>query len=434
MKKYISLGNCDKYQVVFLLGPIIFVIIKKIIVAKTISDTVYYDHLFVNLVSASFGKVLSFFPFIILRIRSKNTHSFSQLQNNKAMYKKEYYERYKKIILKKYILIFISTILNVLSNLLSMLFSLVLEDSQIDFLLFDIIMLAIFVKLIFGTELYRHQYFSMAVIFIVGITKNLVNLDKSPSFINILNRIIYEIDTYVNIIFYKYLMDIYYCSPYELCFYQGVISTILSIIIFIFVAKVKQEQKSDLFTIYYKGYYYIDNYYKYLEFLGNTKELWTFIILTLDYAVVFLFNFLIIKYFSVFHYLIISITNIANHDLVFYTKPTLIIFNASCLIIVLFMFFVFNEFIEINCFDLEKNTKRNITKRASEDDLVKNIPLVDVNNRTDSMELEGYIIDIDRESKNNADHISHGRETKNTADHNYCDRISNNDMEQNYNE
>ena len=50
-----------------------------------------------------------------------------------------------------------------------------------------------------------------------------------------------------------------------------------------------------------------------------------------------------------------------------------------CLLLILFMSLIFNEIIEINCFGFEKNTKKNIAKRArmeSNDLLVLDIKLI----------------------------------------------------------
>ena len=56
---------------------------------------------------------------------------------------------------------------------------------------------------------------------------------------------------------------------------------------------------------------------------------------------------------------------------------------------VLFISLIFNEIIEINCFGLSKNTRRNIVDRAQNEDLIiKKIPSLE------SIEDKGYLIEF----------------------------------------
>ena len=70
------------------------------------------------------------------------------------------------------------------------------------------------------------------------------------------------------------------------------------------------------------------------------------------------------KYYTVFHIFILLIAN----EVDFYSYPSkekhLYYINIILYFLLLFMILVFSENIELNCFGLEKYTKRNISKRA----------------------------------------------------------------------
>ena len=70
------------------------------------------------------------------------------------------------------------------------------------------------------------------------------------------------------------------------------------------------------------------------------------------------------------------------------------------------MALIFNEIIEINCWGFSQNTKRNIIKRAEEDNLLKKWnPLMSVNGKADdnNSEIEtndrNYTIRVELENK-----------------------------------
>ena len=80
----------------------------------------------------------------------------------------------------------------------------------------------------------------------------------------------------------KYGMDEFFCSPFEITFYEGIFCLILNIIFLIIATNVpipleKEEIFSKLFTISeYNGKKYLDNFYIYISEL-NFKEILFFI-------------------------------------------------------------------------------------------------------------------------------------------------------------
>ena len=78
------------------------------------------------------------------------------------------------------------------------------------------------------------------------------------------------------------------------------------------------------------------------------------------------------------------------------------IFIIVCLLLILFMLLIFNEIIEINCFGFEKNTKKNIAKRArmeSNDLLVLDNKLIKDKEEVDNEENELDGTELDEEKK-----------------------------------
>ena len=84
------------------------------------------------------------------------------------------------------------------------------------------------------------------------------------------------------------------------------------------------------------------------------------------------------------HRYIISIFAIISNNIMNFSKNAII--TIICLVFILFMSLVFNEIIEINCFGLSDNTKRNIMKRERNDDLMINEDLSD-DDKTDKSKV-----------------------------------------------
>ena len=130
----------------------------------------------------------------------------------------------------------------------------------------------------------------------------------------------------------------------------------------------------------YNNLCYIDNFFSYYDSL-NWKEIFIFIFVMTYYIFYFLFSLLTIKQFNAFYYIIILLSVekiIYNFDI----ETWKICINLIIFIFVIFMTLVFLEIIELNCFGLQNNTKRNINNRAKLDGKIK-IDLETINNDKD---------------------------------------------------
>jgi hypothetical protein len=192
-------------------------------------------------------------------------------------------------------------------------------------------------------KLYIHQFLSLAVIIILGVILNVINLyDKNPTFKSIIIVFSVEVTYTFNIVLNKYAMNKFFCSPFEISFYEGLFALIVNLILLF-------STKKDNFSAYYKGL--------------DSKEIWIFIFLMLSRLSFNIFGLLTVKYFTPSHVVIILI--IGEISFSFKSKNdyklylTIVIF---CFL--LFMLLVFTEIIELNFCELQKFTKKNITQRS----------------------------------------------------------------------
>ena len=157
----------------------------------------------------------------------------------------------------------------------------------------------------------------------------------------------------------KYLFEKKFCSIYEISLSNGILGLLFLIIL-------------SIFDHYFFKY---DDFSKYFDKF-NIKELLVMIILMITQLGLYLCILIIIKANTPCHVFIIFVFG----QLAYYVdfSKNSILFMVF-LLLILFMSLIFNEIIEINCFGFEKNTKKNIEKRArmeSNDLLVLDIKLI----------------------------------------------------------
>jgi hypothetical protein len=150
----------------------------------------------------------------------------------------------------------------------------------------------------------------------------------------------------------KYTIEKKFSSPFEICFLQGIINLILFLIIALVFPTLcslsEYWSKLDIPT--------------FLEFLAisGTQFIYN------------LFLLITIKYYTAFHVLI-SIIFCEIHFYLFYVFSNPIVILPLLGFSFLFcIFLLFVEIIEINCFELQKNTKKNISIRAEIDEILCN--------------------------------------------------------------
>ena len=305
------------------------------------------DKLMLCLIS-SLSMCLSFIPLIIIKIKYPSLEKQYNYLKDENDTIKSYNEKSRKgfySIIFTSILDFSVTIIKAIKGF----------TSVTNSWAFDIIIISFLSYFILDAKLFKHQYLCIIIIVITGIVLNIYDLYNFDwEIISIVYVYLKEIIFCLKICINKFAIKNYNILPYEICFYEGLFSFIL-------------------YNLSWFGIcIYNDKYQKYFEYFKDFFESFDkkkiilisfFIILNFLYN---LFTFITVKYYNPCYVINIFIfqeigSNFINKDIINNTKFYIIIFITFIFFIV---FLVFNEIIELNFCDLQKNIKPNIAKRG----------------------------------------------------------------------
>ena len=361
--KIISFGKCNKNLIYPLLGGIGKIVVNIILYLN--QDNVELNkHPFLSGINSGIGMSLAFIPYIYILKYTKIPKEENLNHNNS--YLDNLFNKYSPIEKKqKCLIIFLCSFLDYLQRNLVYLFSASITN---NIWIFNIIFLNVFTYMITKNPMYKHQYFSSAVMILFGIGLNILNLytmelkDVPLLFLSLIVEIIYSL----GIVLAKYGMDNLFCSPFEITFYEGIFSLIINIIFLIIFTNIplsKYFKYTKLLKISeYNGKKYLDNFYCYIDKI-NFVEVLLFIVSMLGRVFSNLFSHITIKHFTSSHVVLLSIMGEISLDWKGKNIYELII-TAFIFIVELFMLLVFCEIIEINLCGLKYNTKKNIEERA----------------------------------------------------------------------
>jgi len=356
--KFLSLGKIDKNIIPITVGCI-FCFLSRLLFRFT-EDSALFEHSILSNIIISISYIFTIIPFLILKYRTYNKQKKENIQNNDLEDSEDNSTVEQKDITKgKWLYIFLYNFIELVQSII-LIYSIELKS---NYWILDIFITCIFYYFIFKIKLYKHHYFSMIIIIIIGIILDLVreNLqyDIKNNLIFILLRLLRETLVSLNDVHAKYLFDKKFCLIYEISLSNGIMNTFLYIILAIF------------------DHYFIqfDDFSKYFDEF-NIKELSVIIGLMVTQLGLYLCILIVNKANTPCHIFIIFVFG----QLAYYIDFSKIsILFMVCLLLILFMSLIFNEIIEINCFGFEKNTKKNIEKRArmeSNDLLVLDIQLI----------------------------------------------------------
>ena len=319
------------------------------------------------------GMILAFIPLLIIKKRTKKrvqdeiVKEQAKVKNDKLIIRYEYYDIYQKTKYEKYKLIFISTILDFSQTILVYLFCM---KFIYNLWIFDIIFISLFSYLILKTKLYKHQYFSMISIILLGFGLNIIQFfkkevdnndndnDNQNIFSEIISKFIGELCFCLNVVINKYNMEKIFCTSYEICMWEGLINLILFSICFVVLNVIGGKEGINI-----AGVEYPNNLLDYInEFDKNDT-----ILIVVTILMSFIYNLFILKTcedFTPSHVLILYIIHEFYYYLEIDTNLILNIFGFMLLSLILFMFLFFIEILELNLCGLSTNTKKNIWIRA----------------------------------------------------------------------
>ena len=374
MEFCISIGNIGKHIIFPLIACLILILEYSLFHNKFKNIN---SHIIIFMITQSLGECLSIIPYFIQKRMNKNIRKDTLGKDNKLLYRKDYYEKYKNITLKKYGFLLINNILLFTFDFLF--FDIFIQSSDISFWILGIILITLFSHLILKEEIHKHHYLSITTIVILGIILDLINFYGKVrfDFISLIIYILRDIIFSLIIVLKKYILEYLFCSVYEILLCEGIFNSIAFIIVLSIYTNKPNSNRCD---VKHNNICYIDNFFSYYDSL-DWKELLIFFFVMTYYLFYFLFALLTIKYFNAFYFVIILLSVekiIYNFDI----EVWKICLNLIIFTFVIFMTLVFLEIIELNCFGLQKNTKRNINKRAKLDGLIK-IDLESIKNDKD---------------------------------------------------
>ena len=353
-KKIISYGQFDLKHIIYPIITIIILIIQKIVNFKTSYLKKLNTQNFMKVIVKSFGKSLTIVPFLCYKDEIRYSINPDTLTQSEKYQKKEYINKYiaktKRMKKTKYYIIYFNIIVSFLSDA-------IFNHIQIEELVyfntwvFHIIYIWIFSYFILNNKLYKHHYFSIIIIVILGIIINIINWQKNINFFNIIRRLSVDILVCLNVVINKYLMDNCLFTEYEICFYEGFFGLIASIICLI------------VFTKYDIGENNNFNDYKI-----DTQEIIVLILSSISQLIVYLFCLMNIKHYTVFHIFIVLIFSEGNFYLLSSWRLYL---NLLIYAFMLFIILIFNEIIELNCCGLQLYTKKNIIERSNSEYIIQ---------------------------------------------------------------
>ena len=363
MKFCLGIGNINKNIIYILLGGLIKFLFNLFIKDEFLS--ILFEHPLIMNFSSSLGLIISFIPWIIYKIRNKEINCCSKTHKYDLVYN----DINKLIKYGKYKLILLSSFIDFTQTMLVIKFC---KQCKVNMWIFEIAFISIFFYIIFKSKLYIHHYISIIIIISIGISLDIYlghyifnDLDYA---ISMLLKFISEIVLSLVLVIDKYIMEKKFCSPYEICFYHGIINFLLSLIFLSFSKEIR-----------------FDNYKEF--FLAPSLEkFYAFIISMFQQFIYNIFIYIVNKNSTPCHILImLVIGQFAPYIKALTKDKTSSIILIFGLLIILFFTFIFNEILEIKCLGLNKNTKKNIALRAENDLLSINI--IFNNNKEDNNDI-----------------------------------------------
>ena len=343
---FISIGKIDKNLIPMIAGCI-FCFLNRIL-NQYDGSLLFKNQIMMN-IYISTSKLFTIIPFILLKINSKKVSSNDiQIIKNQQALKYMNKSEAKRIIAGKWGFIFLAVMIYFVNQIFFVLTIKVHSNTTI----LNILITSLFYYLIFKIKLYRHHYLSIILIIIVGFIIDIIlgnllfDIDNNLGlfFFRLLREVLFSLSSVVD----KYILEKKFGSVYEILLTNGVITSTLFII----------------FAIIDHNFFGIYNYEEYFNNFNTTELLVAsgVIITQLGLNVSILFTN---KNNSPCHIFIIFIFGQLAYYIDFSGSNAIVIF---CLIIILFLSFVFNEILEINFLGLSDNTKKNISKRAENED------------------------------------------------------------------
>ena len=312
-------------------------------------------------------------PYFILKKEIRTKDDIKKIQDNGIVPFKYIFNNYSEEFSKKDKLYFILFgILKLILDISYILYQHLVEEDYSIFksftysFQFELIFLFLLSKLIYKKQFYKHQYISIIILAILGLSRVIVEYivnETDNFFINLIIQIVYSFFKALMIVYVKGLMKFKYISPYKVCFLFGLFNLIIITIAFIIVSFIPCY-----YNYYCKAEYNGKKYFANILAIFNISGLFIFILAILK-AILLILNYITINYFTVFHcFLFIHITEILDIGSYISLHPNSLFYLIFTFVIFLgfgaFFILLFLEIIELNICGMGVNTIKNIEKWA----------------------------------------------------------------------
>ena len=433
-KSFIGFGKFSKYYF-YILGVVFFRTLKDFItgffVINPQSETGLYG--FVPIISKHY-LIQDFYKYIgyllgglifsfILKKKTMNKDE-NEIKKKKSLQLKELIYNAKKVAPSKVSIIEILIVCGfyfIHIETSRILYS--FDFSGLDFWVFDIVFIILFMDSFFVMNYYKHQIYSLAFIIITNtilllISSFLKNSEGGKNTYEIIEDVTGH--SYTFIIFMgifillsfllsysrvksKVLMYFNYISPYKIIYYYGIIGAILTAIGLVFVTfKNCGETEGTPHKLCYVEMvdarnvtqYYYDNFFKYFEELGNNLKdskfafYFEIFLITPFYFAINFFEFLceiLIIYYLNPNYVLIRenlyyfvirfiFILIYKDDYQKYITFQQFLILQSSEFLALLGYLVYFEIIELRFCKLDKDLKKNIANRGDRESKISNNP------------------------------------------------------------
>ena len=390
--------NCGQLDIKFLIpisGGVVRLIYNYIIVLNEKYEALGINPFLVSIYTY-IGMILAFIPYLIFKYRTKhvviNSNNPDELKDKSKLNVELIFNNdiLKKTKCSKYKCIVIASFFDFINTLL---YGVLYTNIFYNLWIFDIIFISLFSHIILNTKLYKHQYTSMIIILILGFALNIIEYFKLEGsenrfdYIGIIVKFLTEIFFSLAIVIIKYNLEKNYCSPYEICIWEGILGLIFHLICLVVINCLELTIDGIEYPKNIK--YYFENY-NYNDFIES-------LIVIITGGLYNISLILTCNYFSPSHILIASIIKEYHLYLQKGGNVILNIMGFFILFIILFIFLVFVEVIELNICNISYNTKKNIERRSKMDSYVDSF---DENLNEESKEDEEDIMNSSSSTNN----------------------------------
>ena len=385
MGKFISCGEFDKnYICLYIVNLLVYlgILLSSVLaeiysINKNVKGKKYYNYL-LTIFLIYIGQSLSFLIQLVINKTIQNTSKNNKKQNTRispVAIKYIFNEQTEKVTKKDLIHIFCFSLLLLLVDFLKLIMTVIYDKSSdiifIDF--FSSLLFSLFILSICKVKYYKHQYFAIIIILIIKIIPFIAQYNSLN--INTLYLLLFQIfvsflDSLL-LMYIKALMHFkYFFSPYRTLYIFGIINSILLLIIYFIISFIPCPNNY-ICNVNYKGETYFDNIFSAFNFDDHIIiEIIGYFLISILAGIYNLLIIITINKYTVCHSLILvgnqEILNLVTLVLKYKIDKIDIIYYVYYFILI-FGYLVFLEFIELNCFGLNENTKRNIKKRSNED-------------------------------------------------------------------